>query len=266
MTDNRKKRVLITGETGYIARQLRLYLVCEGYSAQNISIRKRLPEPDELEPYGVVVHCAALVHERRRAKKDYYKINTELTRRLAINFKRGGGGQFVFLSTMAVYGAEASLGGRTIIDEATPKNPKGYYGRSKLIAEQSLLKMEDEAMRISIIRPPIVYGADCPGNYAHLVKASKILKIFPYIRNERSMIHIDSLCKYIAQVIRDELSGVFHPQDQKYHCTSDIVKSLAKENGNNMYLSKTLGGLVKALDIPQTRKIFGSLIYSKTLR
>lgn len=265
MQYNKKKRVLITGETGYIARNLRLKLLSEGFSADNLSIRAQLPAPEELEAYGVVVHCAALVHEKRRAKKDYYKINTELTRRLALGFKRSGGGLFIFLSTMAVYGLEGSLEQKVVIDASTPLRPSGYYGKSKLLAEQALRKMESPAMGVAIIRPPIVYGSDCPGNYARLVRAARVFPVFPYVRNERSMIHIETLCGYIMEVIKNKKRGIFHPQDAEHQCTSLLVRRLAQEEGRDIALSPALGAITTLINSPKTRKAFGNLVYSHRL-
>lgn len=265
MKQNSKERVLITGETGYIARQLRLRLVCDGISVHNISLRHSLPPPEELEAYSTIIHCAALVHEKRRAKKEYYKINTELTRRLAINFKKSGGGLFVFLSTMAVYGQEGLLGSPRVIDKKTPKAPKGYYGHSKLLAEQALLKLESEHMRVAILRPPIVYGPDCPGNYAKLFRLARTLPVFPMVRNQRSMLHIDNLCSYVSNLVHNKNSGIFHPQDTDYHCTSELVRQLARDGGRRVYLSPALGSLVVMLGTPQVQKAFGSLVYSKDL-
>ncbi|MCL2852890.1 MAG: NAD-dependent epimerase/dehydratase family protein [Defluviitaleaceae bacterium] len=255
------KNILITGETGYIARKLRRRLVEEGLDAECVSIRDKLPA--NLCEYDTVVHCAAMVHTRRGGEAEFYRVNTDLTRRLALAFKRSGGGQFIFMSTMAVYGKTGSLGRREVIDENTPARPSGGYGRSKLLAEQALLVLEDDSFRVAILRPPIVYGKGCPGNFRTLERVARIAPIFPYVYNERSMLHIDRLCCIIYTIINENRRGVFHPQDSRYHCTSKIVRKLALERGRRLMLSRTLGKLVSLIDVGATRKAFGSLVYGR---
>lgn len=257
------KKIMITGENGYIARRLCRELTAEGYDAECISVRsEELPDMSE---YDVVVHCAALVHAKRRDKHDYYNINTELTRRLAREFKRAGGGQFIFLSTMAVFGKDGSLRTNDVIDADTTVRPTNPYGKSKLMAEEILRKMEDETFRAAILRPPLVYGDGCPGNFKTLEFAARILPVFPLVRNQRSMLHVDRLCGIISSVIRDDKRGTFHPQDAHYHCTSKTVRQLAANRGRKILLSRFLGRLACLIDIPLTRKVFGNLVYSKNL-
>jgi len=255
------KKIMITGETGYIAQKLRKRFVAEGYDAECVSVRgEKLPD---LAGYDVIVHCAALVHSNKHSKHEYYKVNSELTRRLALEFKRSGGGQFIFLSTMAVFGKEGCLRGCEVIDADTPISPTSYYGKSKQLAEEALLRMADESLKVAILRPPIVYGEGCPGNYRMLELAARVAPVFPLVYNQRSMLHVDRLCGIIHSIIEEDKSGTFHPQDVRYHCTSKIVKRLAKNKGKNIVFSRMLGKLVSLIDIPLTRKVFGNLVYDK---
>ena len=257
------KRVLITGERGYIARKLQKRLSAWGVDAECVSVRGGLPS--NLCDYDTIVHCAALVHTRRLSKAEFYRVNTELTHRLALAFKRKGGGQFVFLSTMAVYGKEGSLRRREVIGKNTPTRPSGSYGKSKLLAEQAIRALEDGKFRVAILRPPVVYGKGCPGNFKTLRRIARVAPVFPCINNERSMLHIDRLCCIIYTIVNENQRGTFHPQDKNYHCTSKIVRKLALAQGRSIRLSKPLGMLLSLLDVAATRKAFGSLTYDKNL-
>ena len=257
------KRVLITGETGYIARKLQKRLSAGGFDAECVSVRDGLPP--NLSDYDTVVHCAALVHTRRGSKAEFFRVNTELTHRLALAFKRSGGGQFVFMSTMAVYGREGSLRRREVIGKGTPTRPLDSYGKSKLLAEQAIRVLEDETFRVAILRPPVVYGRGCPGNFQTLRRIARFAPVFPDIDNERSMLHIDRLCCIIYTIVDKGRRGTFHPQDKLYHCTSKIVRKLALAHGRRVHLSRILGRLVGLLDVAATRKAFGNLTYDNNL-
>ncbi|MFD3081114.1 NAD-dependent epimerase/dehydratase family protein, partial [Streptococcus agalactiae] len=118
----------------------------------------------------------------------YQKVNTELPIELANLAKEAGVDQFIFLSSMSVYGNEESL-----ISSATKANPSTCYGKSKLAAEAGLKALQSDHFKILIMRPPMVYGPKATGNYARLSKLSKVTPIFPKIGNQRSMIFIDNL-------------------------------------------------------------------------
>jgi len=257
------KRVLITGETGYIARNLLAFLQTEGFSAECVSLRHGLPY--NLADYDTVVHCAAVVHRQFASKREYYRVNTELTYKLATAFKRAGGQHFIFLSTMAVYGRDGNLHGREVIGADTETRPRGHYARSKLLAEMALRRLHGRGFTVAILRPPMVYGRHCPGNFAALRQIAAFAPVFPLVRNKRSMLHIGKLCGIIRETALEELGGTFHPRDSRPRRTSDIVAGLAQSQGRGLYLSGRLGRLVCMLDAAPVRKAFGSLTYDEEL-
>ena len=256
------KKIMITGETGYIARNLKDWLISKGFDAECVSVRNG--PPPNLSCYDAVVHCAALVHRRCR-RADCYKINTDLTRQLALMYKRSGGGLFVFISTMSVYGKIGSIESNDTITKETPARPSCHYGMSKLLAERALLELEDASLRVAIIRPPMVYGKGCPGNFRLLERIARITPLFPYINNKRSMLHIKRLCGIIFTIINEDKRGFFYPQDARYHCTSQLVRKMAKSHGRKVLLSTTLGRLVMLSNISVVKKAFGNLMYDMAL-
>lgn len=260
-------QILLTGSKGYIARSLEKYL---SGSSKNFEVLKKsvrnfsdfkIPKATD-----VVIHTAALVHknESEYTDKDYFDVNCDLTIKIAAKAKAEGVKHFIFFSTMAVYGTNKHV---TEIDEHTPLSPTTMYGISKLEAEKRLMEMKDTNFRISIIRPPMIYGPSCPGNYALLSKLAKKIPLFPEVQNTRSMIFIDNLCEFIRQLIVNKDGGFFHPQDKDFIRTSSMVKEIAKVNNRRIILSKFSGFIITKIFGQQKTisKVFGDLTYLKDL-
>lgn len=258
--------IVITGKTGYIATSLRKFLntkskdiKCDQKSIQNDAISNLC-----LNNTDVLIHLAAIVHKKEitTSETEYYQVNTELTHQLAIKAKASGVKQFIFFSTMAVYGKTQGE-----INSETNLNPITFYGKSKLAAEKLLKELQDENFKVIIIRPPMVYGPRCPGNYTLLSNFSRKTFIFPKVDNKRSMIFINNLNEFVYQLIQNEESGVFHPQDAQFINTSLMVKEISKVHSKYIYFSKLTAYLMKAIigKQPIYLKVFGDLYYDKEL-
>lgn len=255
--------ILVTGEKGYVSSSLAVSMRAKGHKVKQTSIRSKINE-DELNNVDVIVHCAAMVHkkEKKFTIEEYERVNHKKTVELASLAKEQGVKLFIFMSTMSVYGTAQG-----IINETTPLKPNTFYGISKLHAEESLLNMEDKNFGIAIIRPPMVYGYQAPGNYQLLSKLAKQTPIFPLIKNQRSMIFIDNLIEFINLVANSKDRGVFHPQNQEYVQTSELVKQIAENHGKKIILSPFSGKALMSLFGSQrlVNKVFGDLVYSKEL-
>lgn len=113
----------------------------------------------------------------------------------------------------------------------------------------------------------MIYGANSKGNYQMLSKIAKRLPVFPNIKNQRSMLYIGNLCMFIKYYIDKESFGIFFPQNEEYVNTSQMVKMIAKENGQSIYLTKLLNPFVYiASRIPGkigglSNKAFGNISY-----
>jgi len=263
------KRVLITGANSYIGTNVEKWLnkYPDKYFVDTVDMIGDEWRQKNFSDFDVVFHVAAIVHQREKPKmKDlYFKVNRDLAIEVAKKAKEAGVSQFIFMSTMAVYGEEGKIGQNVIIDKNTPVNPKTLYGKSKLEAEKGLNKLKCDRFKVVILRPPLIYGPNCPGNYARLEKLSVKLPVFPMIDNKRSMLNINKLCQYIKEYIDNEVDGVFFPQDEEYVNISLLVKELAKMNGKSIYLSKTAGLIIKLIGkrVSLFNKIFGNLVYDK---
>ena len=126
----------------------------------------------DFSQYDVIFHVAAVVHMKEKPEMEslYLKVNRDLPIEVAIKAKNQGIKQFIFMSTMAVYGEDGKLDEEIVIGLNTASNPNTYYGKSKLLAEIELNKLNDDKFKVVTLRPPMVYGPNCTGNYARLQK------------------------------------------------------------------------------------------------
>lgn len=263
------KKILITGKNSYIGTSLENWLMREPdkYKVDTVDMKDWSWKEKDFSQYHVVFHVAAVVHqnENTKMKELYLRVNRDLPIEVAKKAKEAGVSQFIFMSTMAVYGEEGKLGQELIINLNTPVKPNTYYGISKVEAEEELKKLNDDKFRVVVLRPPMVYGPNCPGNYSRLEKLAIKLPVFPMIDNKRSMLHIDKLCKCVKEYIDNEVEGLYFPQDDKYVNTSLMVKELAEKNGKSIHLSKAAGIIIKLIGkrVNLINKVFGNLVYEK---
>lgn len=256
------KRILITGANSYIGTSFENYLKQwqEQYQIDTVDMVDGSWREKDFTGYDSIFHVAGIAHikESRANREIYYQINRDLALQTAEKAKSQGVKQFVFLSSMSVYGMDTG-----VITKDTLPNPQSHYGRSKLQAEEGLQEMAGTDFVVTILRPPMVYGRGCKGNFRLLLKIAQICPLFPAYENQRSMIYIDNLSSFIKMGIDDTISGVFYPQNREYMRTDAMVQALAAHTGKRIKLIKMLAPCVNlSLKCSATaRKAFGNLIY-----
>lgn len=260
------EKVLITGENGFIALNLFNYLKSKNLNVECVSMRNiDIDENKEidLKKADILIHCAAIVHknERKIPIEQYYKINSKLTYKLAKKHKENGGYMFIYLSSMSVYGLKEG-----IIDENTIPNPITKYGKSKLKGEKLILPLVNDNYKIAILRPPLVYGENCGGNYNLMRKIINILPVFPLVHNEKSVISIENLLDFIYDIIQKGENGIFFPQDNEYADICKMAENIAREMKKKIFYSEFLGFVVKKLNFNIFIKAFGNLVYDKNMK
>lgn len=258
------KKILITGANSYIGTRFEEWLAKypDKYKVDAISLRDESWKEKDFSEYDVIYHVAGIAHrkETKENRELYYAVNRDLAYEVAKKSKQDGIKQFIFLSTMSVYGLESG-----VIDEYTPLKPKSNYGKSKLQAEELIKPLEDDSFKIAILRPPMVYGKGCKGNYPRLAKLAKITPIFPDIDNKRSMIYIDNLSEFVRLLIDNSSNGLFLPQNKEYVKTSEMVKLIAEAHGKEIIMIKLFNPLLRILNVSIVNKVFGDLTYNKDL-
>lgn len=262
------KKILITAENSYIGNQFAKYTK-EKYELNFISCRRLNWKKEDFSKYDTILHVAGIAHNStdQSMKEEYYKVNTELTIELAKKAKAEGVSQFIFLSSIIVYGENYSIKKPQIINAYTEPNPTNFYGDSKLKAEKAINSLQGDSYKVAIIRPPMVYGDGAKGNFQSLLKIAKVFPVFPNIDNKRSMIHVENLANYIMFLIDNKETGTFFPQDKEYINTSLLVKKIRDDLGYKLYLTKLFNPIIyffsKKINI--INKAFGSLVYEKEL-
>lgn len=260
------KKILITGANSYIGVSFEKYMEKFGdeYSVDTADMIGDEWKNKDFSTYSVVFHVAAVVHkkETKDLVPQYYAVNRDLAAEVAEKAKSDGVKQFIFLSSMSVYGIVKGK-----IAAVTEPKPRSHYGKSKLQAEQKLLPMNDDAFKVCVLRPPMIYGKGCKGNYRALEKFAGKLHFFPYVANERSMLYVDNLAAFVKLMIDKNESGVFFPQNDEYTNTSLMVKSIAAARGRKMRLVKGFTPLIRFLGLftGLVNKAFGNLTYDKSL-
>lgn len=258
------KKILITGANSYIGTSLEEWLnkYPGDYYIDTLDMRDGSWNGKDFSKYGVVFHAAGIAHiKETREKQDlYYKVNRDLAYETAKKAKKDGVGQFIFLSSMGVYGIENG-----VIDKDSPLNPKTAYGKSKMEAEELINALQDDSFVVAILRPPMVYGKDCKGNYPRLVSLAVKTPLFPDVDNKRSMIYIDGLSEFVKQLIDNRSGGLFFPQNTKYVNTSAMVRLIAEAHGKKIWMTKLFNPLLRLLNARIVNKVFGDLMYDMSL-
>ncbi|PAV31095.1 NAD-dependent epimerase [Virgibacillus profundi] len=263
------KRVLITGVNSYVGNNLASWLEKspEQYAVDCISLRNDAWREMNFSVYDSIVHVAGIAHVSKDPKMEekYYKINRDLTIEIAKKSKKDSVKQFIFMSSIIVYGDAA--GEKGIIDQNTIPQPRDFYGNSKLQAEKGITPLGDDTFKVAVIRPPMIYGKASKGNYPKLAKAAQKLPMFPDFDNKRSMLHIDNLSEFILLMIENEESGLFFPQNSEYVKTSEMVKLIAQVDGGNIKLVKVFNPILRFMSnkVGIVNKVFGNLVYDKAM-
>ena len=264
------KRILITGANSYVGTNVERWLMREPdkYQVDTFDMIDGSWREKDFSGYDVVFHVAGIAHVNAKKNMEslYYKVNTDLTIETAQHAKQCGVKQFIFMSSIIVYGESKSLKPVVITRETEPK-PNGFYGNSKLQAEIGIKKLEDQDFKVVILRPPMIYGPGSKGNFSKLIALAKKTPIFPAYHNQRSMLYIDNLCEFVRLVIDNEEQGVFWPQNGEYVDTCEVVRQVAKLMKRNLYIIPGINWAVSifGIFIRQLLKMFGSLIYEQSI-
>lgn len=262
------KSILITGKNSYIGTSLVNWLMREPdkYKVDTVDMKDGSWKEKDFSSYDVVFHVAGIAHVSSDPKMEdlYYKVNRDLTIETAEKAKAEGVKQFIFMSSIIVYGDSSSS--KRVIDRNTVPTPSNFYGNSKLQAEEGIKHFESDHFKIVVLRPPMIYGDGSKGNYPRLANMAKKIPVFPDIDNERSMLHIDNLSEFIKVMIDYEESGLYFPQNTEYVKTSELVKTIAEVHGKKIMMTRVFNPVLKLMfGIGIVNKVFGNLVYEKSM-
>lgn len=257
-------KIGILGENSYIGKSFSRH----ANNVLNIDTACFISRNDEwkgesFSDLDVIIHVAGIAHVSTSDSMEslYYSVNRDLPIAVASKAKMEGVKQFIFLSSIIVYGED------TIITIETKPKPANFYGKSKLQAENALLALADNNFTVTIIRTPMVYGQNCKGNFPSLIKLARKTPIFPDFNNQRSMIYIDNLSAFIARCIESPTTGIVFPQNTEYVSTKAIVAYAAACMNKKMRFTKFFNPLIGFLmnKVPLVNKVFGTKTYDPSL-
>ncbi|WP_071441817.1 NAD-dependent epimerase/dehydratase family protein [Traorella massiliensis] len=263
------KRILITGKGSYIGTHFRdeLLKYPEKYEVEELEMRNDEWRNHDFSSYDVVYHVAGLAHSTpdESQRELYYRVNTELAYETAKKAKENGVKQFIFMSSIIVYGS-GKIGEDRVITKETPLTPDNFYGNSKKQAEIKIRPLEDDNFKVVIVRPPMIYGPNSKGNYPLMAKFARKTPIFPTFRNQRSMLYLGNLIEFIRLMIDNEESGIYLPQNREYVSSVEMIKEIAKIHNHKIWFTGIFNPFIKLFN-KQTyiNKVYGNLTIDKEL-
>ena len=265
------KRILVTGKNSYIGTAFTQYAEAHypgEFRTDMVSMRDGTWRELDFSVYDTIFHVAGLAHAdighaTEEMQRNYYKVNTDLTLEAAAKAKAAGVRQFVFMSSMIVYG------GREHVTEDTVPESANFYGDSKWKADCGVRELAEDSFQVAVLRPPMIYGKGSKGNYPLLAKMAKKLPVFPKVNNRRSMLYIENLCEFLCRIILEGRGGIFFPQNKETVSTAELVKEVAECTGHRIWVTSLLAPFVSVgKHVPGRigdlcRKAFGSSWYEQ---
>lgn len=277
------KRILITGADSYVGCSVERYLLeyngaqgRELYRIDTISMLDETWKNYDFAPYDTVFHVAGIAHAdvgkvSEETKALYYRVNRDLALETAQKAREQGVKQFIYMSSVIIYGDSAPLGSKKHITQNTPPAPANFYGDSKWQAEKGLRRLETETFRVAVLRPPMIYGKGSKGNYPVLSSLAGRLPVCPAVVNERSMLYVENLAEFVRLLIDSGRGGIFYPQNAEYTVTAQMICLIGAVKGKRVRLWRILNPFVTlAAKLPDKvggliNKAFGNLTIDQSL-
>ena len=266
-----KHKILITGATGFIGQSLSKTLAKKNHHLVAAVRKMSHTLPPEIQQITIkqfnknecvelmdnidcIIHLAGRAHilkeKNQHPLEIFREINVTATLNLANEAAKKGVKRFIFISSIGVNGNQSK---HPFLADDIP-NPVEPYAQSKLEAEQGLLAIAKQTnLEVVIIRPPLVYGANAPGNFGRLIKIVKKGTPLPLgaIYNRRSLVSLDNLISLILLTIShpNAKNSIFLVSDDNDVSTTQLLQ----------FISKALGKKILLMPLPQY--IVTSLLY-----
>lgn len=247
-------KILITGVHGFVGTNLVKTLSKEHtiYGLDIVSPLKDgvrftfswdfLDKPDEIPAVDAIIHLAGKAHDTKNqsAADVYFKVNTELTKKIYDYYLKSKAKKFIFFSSVK---AAADRVEGEYVDENVVPSPKGPYGESKIAAEEYIRSKEDERIKACketyILRPCMIHG---PGNKGNLnLLYGVVKKGIPWplgaFENKRTFTSIDNLCFIIQGLLdQDVESGIYNINDDEAVSTNELINIICSAMGKKAHI------------------------------
>jgi nucleoside-diphosphate-sugar epimerase len=224
------EEIIITGTTGFIGFNLVNNLKQQNYRLECLNLRNTNWKTEFNYDAKSVIHLAGKAHDTKNNSnlKDYFDVNTKLTKELFDLFLESNCRDFIYFSSVKAVNDKTEH----IVTEETIANPKTAYGLSKLQAEQYILsKILPQGKRVFIIRPSMIHG---PGNKGNLNLLYQLVsKGIPWplgaFHNQRSFCSIENVCFVINAILEKKSipSGIYNLADDQAISTNRLIELIA---------------------------------------
>lgn len=243
-------KILITGSSGFVGRNLSTYFQQQQIVTNVLSLRNNDWKVHIDNQADAIIHLAGKAHDTSNTSEEYeyFKVNRDLTICLFDEFLKSDIKDFFFFSSVKAVADSVS----DVLFEHAIGTPKTPYGRSKFEAENYLLSKElSEGKRLFVIRPCMIHG---PGNKGNLNLLYKIVsKNIPWplgaFDNKRSFCSIDNLLFVIKELIeREDIpSGIYNLADDKPLSTNELISLIAESQNRKPNVWKIPKGFIERL-------------------
>ena len=258
-------KILITGVHGFVGTNL-VKALSEEHTIYGLDIVSPLKEgvrftfswdfldkPDEIPEVDAIIHVAGKAHDTKNqsAADVYFKVNTELTKKIYDFYLRSSAKKFIFFSSVK---AAADRVEGEYVDENVVPSPKGPYGESKIAAEDYIRSKEDERIKAGketyILRPCMIHG---PGNKGNLnLLYGVVKKGIPWplgaFENKRTFTSIDNLCFIIKGLLTENVeSGIYNINDDEAVSTNELIDIICSAMGKKAHVWRIPRGLMEGV-------------------
>ena len=222
-------KILMTGSHGFVGTNL-----IEAFSGRleiiRWDVRKDIPLPE----CDAVIHLAGLAHDTMHTTEasEYFKVNTDLTKRIYDRFLRSSAQKFIFFSSIKAQ------------DGDTP------YAQSKKAAEDYILSNLDEHKQVVILRPGMIHGPGNKGNLNLLVKVIKSGMPWPLasFKNKRSFASIRNVCYLVEKMLSlDVPSDIYNVCDDDTVSTNELIEIICQCIGRKACMWQVPQGVMRGL-------------------
>ena len=258
-------KILITGVHGFVGTNLVKALSNEHtiYGLDIISPTKEgvrytfswdyLDKEDGIPEVDAIIHLAGKAHDTKNksAADVYFKVNTELTKKIYDYYLKSKAKKFIFFSSVK---AAADIVEGEYVDENVVPSPKGPYGESKIAAEEYIRSKENERIKAGketyILRPCMIHG---PGNKGNLnLLYGVVKKGIPWplgaFENKRTFTSIDNLCYIIEGLLTKNVeSGIYNINDDEAVSTNELIDIICSAMGKKAHIWRIPRGLMEGV-------------------
>ena len=262
-------RFLITGANGFVGKHLCAELshrgqlvraavrsfISPGSDSEQAVVKSIDGDTDwteALRNVDVVIHLAARAHVRKERAHDplaeFLKVNLYASEKLAVQAAHSGVKRIVYVSTIGVNGI--STVGRQPFSEQDEPDPQSPYAVSKWQTELALRRIHTKTgLEITVVRPPLVFGAEAPGNVAEMLRMLGKGMPLPLasVHNMRSFVYVKNLADaLIVCATHPAASGqTYLVSDGEDVSTSDLLRRLGEGMGRPALLFPCPHALLK---------------------